>query len=69
MSVCVSTECSALLSIPYKGHIGQEEKGGSGAILQKLKGVHFLVLSYMQFSKIDGALSESAGNIHFLRGV
>ena len=30
-----------------KSYLGQEEKMGSGDILQKLRNIHFLVLSYM----------------------
>ena len=33
--------------------------------MQKLKGLHFLVVSYMSLLKIDGASSESAGMIYF----
>ena len=45
--------------------IGQEEKGGTVAILRKLCGAHFLALSDMLFPKIYVGVSGSAGNVAF----
>ena len=66
MAATSATSKSDLMTTNYlKALLGQEEKGGTVAILRKLCGAHFLALSDMLFPKIYVGVSGSAGNVAF----